>query len=105
MSTSYSGYTPEERETVINFTDADSYAEVYTAQYHTWTKLDKLCEKYPKYYKCVKVDKENDKVVAKSYKIMSKKLIRFGAPPKEYTEEEKEILRQRFAENLNKKDR
>jgi len=85
----------EERETVILFNAADKGVEIDTADPVVIRKLDKLCEQFPEVYSCVR---EDEKYQAKSYTIVSKKLIRFGKPA---TEKQKETGR-KLAERLLK---
>lgn len=90
-------YSAYERETVINFSDADGSAEIYTASTHTIKKLDKLCEEHPDYYQILKSDEWS-----KTYKIKSKKLIKFAKPPRQLSDEEKAAISARLA-NYRKK--
>ena len=83
-----------ERETTINFNDAEKVAEIYTCSRHVIFKLDKLCEKHPDLYKV----KEQDDY-SKTY-IIPKKYISFRAP-RFLTEEQKQKIKVRF-ENIRK---
>ena len=81
----------EEQEVNIGFTRADEYATMYTSDITWIRKLDKMCEKCPNDYECIKEFKTKDGVlVAKEYKF-PKKLISLRKPNKkiELTEDEK----------------
>ena len=91
-------YTAEERETIVNFSDADGSAEVYTASCYVIQKLDKLCKEYPEHYKCINSDDWS-----KTYSVSSKKLIRFAKPSKPLTDEQKAAAVARLAK-YSKKD-
>lgn len=69
----YSGY---ELETIISYNRIDKTANVYTADSYVMSKLDKLVEKYPDEYKCIK-----DTGDSKEYEF-PKKLIQFRSPRK-----------------------
>ena len=81
--------TPYERETVINFNMEDDRATIYTCQTGLINKLDKKCELYPKHYKLIQQDESS-----KTYEL-DKKLLCFRSP-KILTEDQKEILSERF---------
>ena len=84
--------TRYEQETIINYNNGDKLVSLYTADTVVMKKLDKLVEKYPDTYKMIKQDS-----VSKTYEF-SKKLISFRPPnTRVYTEEEKQILRDRLA--------
>ena len=84
--------TRYEQETVVNFNNGDKTATIYTRDPYILSKLAKLAEKYPDAYKVIEEDE-----ISKTYEC-SKKLIRFSAPPRQLSEEEKEINRQRLAQ-------
>ena len=85
-------YLRSELETVINFNDEDATATVYTRQRPMIRKLDSLCEKFPEAYKVLRRTE-----LDATYE-MPKKLISFRSPaaPKEMTEEEKQLARDRM---------
>lgn len=82
--------TKYEMETVINYNLRDKTAKIYTAIPREIARLDALCEKYPKHYKCIAQDS-----VSKTYECASKKLIKINKPVI-LTEEQKAVLRERF---------
>lgn len=86
-----------EQETVITYNNAESTAVIYSRDPVIMRKLVKVAEKYPDAYKLIAEDE-----ISKTYEC-SKKLIRFGAPPRELTEEEKEKNRQHLAQYAFKK--
>lgn len=89
-----------ERETIINFNDAEKTASIYTCSQSLIRKLDILCEKYPDQYKLDTMDS-----VSKTYTCFNKKLIAIRAPVKrkELTDEERKILSERMKKNIHNK--
>ena len=83
------------QETVVNYNNEEKIATVYTTDPIVIRKLDKLVEKYPNDYKCVKEEHLINTQYAKSYEF-SKKLIQFRNPV-HLTEEQKEKCRQHLA--------
>lgn len=81
-----------EQETIINYNREEKIAEIYTRDPIVMRKLEKLAEKYPKHY----ILKSKDEYGC-VYEC-PKKLIRFGAPAKELTEEEKQKRRELLAQ-------
>lgn len=69
--------TKYERETIVNYNEEDSQAEVYTASKPVMRKLDKLCEHHPDTYKCVKRNSQQATYTC------PKNRIRFAAPTSE----------------------
>lgn len=96
----------EEQETVINFNRTGDGAEVWTSDRTTMTKLDKLCEESPEYWKCKKVENFLDGSLAnKVYTVTDKSLISFRSKKvkRELTEEQRaemadRLRRLRFSE-------
>lgn len=78
-----------EQETTIRWDAQERIAHIYSANPSVIRKLDKLVEKYPQTYACVW---EDDKWVAKKYRVPAR-WIRFGGPriPKA-TEDERPTL-------------
>ena len=81
-----------EQETIILLNAAEEQASIYTADAVWKRKLDKLVEKNPQCYQCVKADE-----VSKTY-IMPKRFISLRSKEKTVTltEEQKERARQRL---------
>ena len=77
----------DEIETVITWSKADKEAEVYSCMPNIWGKMKKLG------YKPISEDKNNGKIVAKSYQIPVK-IIKFRNPRK-LTEEQKAKYREK----------
>lgn len=95
------GVSLEEQETVIRIGRADSFADIWSSDTLMMSRLDRLCRESPDYYKCIEVGKElfSGDVVNKRYIVDSKKLISFRSRPsagREYSEEEKAVLRERL---------
>ena len=72
-------------------------AEIYSCNSLVIAKLATVAAKYPDAYKLIAEDE-----YSKTYSC-PKKLIRFGNPPRELTEEEKERTRQMLAKYAFKK--
>jgi TusA-related sulfurtransferase len=83
--------TKYEQETVINYNNESKTAEIYTCDPATMRKLEKLCEKQPDFYKLIKQDKHS-----KTFEF-PKRLITLRQP-KFLTDEQKEKIKQRFAD-------
>lgn len=92
--------TKYEQETIINYNSAESMVSVYSADPVVIKKLDKLVDKYPDHYKCTEVDQVSKTQVAKSYEIVSKRLIQFRQP-RQMTEEQRQAAITRL-ENYKK---
>lgn len=73
----------EERETTINWCVAHKTASIDTADPIVIRKLDKLVQKHPETYQCVKVD---ERFKAKMYEVPAK-YIRFRKPPSQAKQE------------------
>ena len=78
--------TRHEKETSINMNDLDHTAEMYTCQSKMIRKLDKLCNKYPDDFKCIRHDQ-----YSKTYRF-DKKYVSIRAP-RVISDEHKEKLR------------
>lgn len=92
------GITLEEQETVIQFNRTDAHATIYTSDSTIMTKLDKLCDSSPDYYKLTKTETVEGKVVTKFYRLEDKTRISFRSKKVErnLTEEQKEQFRERI---------
>ncbi len=74
-------YNADERETSINFSDANDEATIYTASGPMLTKLERLCREYPEMYRRTAAETaENGRLIAGRYSVANKRLIRFGKP-------------------------
>ena len=78
-----------EQETIVNYTNGEKTASIYTADPVVIRKLDKLVEKYPETYKVIAQDK-----YSKTYEC-PKKMVSFR-PPRILTDEQKAELRERM---------
>ena len=87
--------TNQERETIITFNEADDYAVVDTCNKAWINKLDKLVSCNPK----IIGDRTDE--FGKRY-IMPKSWIKVRAP-REISEQERAVLKQRAIENLGKR--
>ena len=86
--------TNQERETIITFNEADDFAVVDTCNKAWINKLDKLVSCNPK----IVGDKSDE--FGKRY-LLPKSWIKVRAP-REISDEERAVLRQRAIENLGK---
>lgn len=92
-------FTPEEKETIINLSDADKQWEVFTMQKKIIHKLDKLGAKP---YKVEKDDEDN--IISASYKLdYSQVSFRKKGEKRILTDEQRQILRDRMAKARSKK--
>lgn len=84
----------EEQEVCVTFDKAGDNARLYTSDPSWISKMDKMCEKNEKTFKCVKRDD-----ISATYEFPKKNVsIRKGNVKVQLSEEEKEIRRKR-AEN------
>ena len=92
----------DEQETTISFSRVGDRVDIWTSDTTMITKLDKLCETAPELYQVNKVGKVNGSVVDKDYVITDKSMISFRSKKttREYSEEEKEKMRERFRQNV-----
>lgn len=95
------GVSLEEQETVIRIGRSDSFADIWSSDTLMMSRLDRLCGESPDYYKCIEVGKDlfSKEVVNKRYIVKGKKLVSFRSRPsagREYSEEEKSVLRERL---------
>ena len=92
--------TLEEQETTINFSRAQDAVDVWTSDKTVMTKLDKLCNSAPDFYKLIAEHKAQDDVGAitsKEYRISDKRMLSFRSMKRNLTEEQ----RRERAERLN----
>lgn len=85
-----SNLTRYEMETVINYNKEEEDATVYTRDPVVMRKLDKLCEEFPEHYKRIE-ETEVDKTYS-----MKKTLVSYRKP-RVLTDEDREMLRERFS--------
>jgi thiamine monophosphate kinase len=79
-----------ERETGINFNEAEDFAIVYTAKESLKRKLDKLCKQFPKDFKRTVLIGDDEEI--KSYHI-NKKYININAP-RQYSDEQRKAMKE-----------
>ena len=92
--------TLEEQETTINFSRTQDAVDVWTSDKTVMTKLDKLCNSAPDFYKLIAEHKAQDDdgaIISKEYRISDKRMLSFRSMKRNLTEEQK---RER-AERLN----
>lgn len=85
-----------EQETVINYNNEEKFATVFTSDPVVQRKLDKLVNKYPDEYQCIKITPIVEDQKSKTYRISSKKLISFRSPV-HMTDEQKAKATERLA--------
>lgn len=92
-----------EQETHIHWMRSDSYAEVFTTDKTTMTKLDRLCEESPENYKLQEVGTLKGVAVSKTYRISDKKLVSFRSRKitRELTDEQRQELADRLRKSRN----
>ena len=90
-----------EREVVLTMSDDEKMWTAYVSSRRMMSKFEKAK------WECTKVDKDkNGNIIAKTYTAPLKRvLIRGELPKREYTDEEREILRKRAYEMLAKKNK
>ena len=92
--------TLEEQETTINFSRTQDAVDVWTSDKTVMTKLDKLCNSAPDFYKLIAEHRAQDDIgaiMSKEYRISDKRMLSFRSMKRNLTEEQK---RER-AERLN----
>lgn len=70
------GVELSEQETLISWMRGDEFAEVYTTDTTTMTKLDRKCNEYPDFWKIKEISTVKGNIVSKTY-ICPRKLISF----------------------------
>lgn len=101
-------YPLAEQETHIHFMRTDDYAEIYTSDKTSITKLDKLCKESPEYYQLIEVGKlSGGDIVSKTYKVSDKTLISFRSKKmtREMTDEQREAASIRMKELAERRRR
>lgn len=86
-----------EQKTVINTNVAEKAAEIYSADPVMIRRMDKLCEKRPDIFTCVREFKDG----AKEYR-RPKKCVRVSVP-KVVSDKQREAARERFAKMREEK--
>ncbi len=92
--------TLEEQETTVNFSRMQDTVDIWTSDKTVMTKLDKLCNTAPDFYKLTAEHKAQDDagtIISKEYQISDKGMLSFRSKKTTLTEEQK---RER-AERLN----
>ena len=92
--------TLEEQETTINFSRTQDAVDVWTSDKTVMTKLDKLCNSAPDFYKLIAEHKAQDDdgaIISKEYRISDKRMLSFRSMKRNLTEEQK----RKRAERLN----
>ena len=84
-----------EQETIITIGALDKTADVCTNDPVYWRKLDAMCEKHPDKYKLTRVHRTEAGLILCKWYSVPRKLVRF-APPRVYTEEQREQAAERF---------
>ncbi|MCD8003636.1 MAG: hypothetical protein LUG88_07010 [Clostridia bacterium] len=82
-----------ERETIINWSDADPEADIQCYRGRLKTRLDKLAEEYPN--ECHKVDEHKD---GSAYYVIPKSWVKIN-PPRRYTAEQQAEMTARLRKN------
>ena len=67
----------EEQETIVHFNRDEKHATIYTSDSTMMTKLDRLCNSSPDFYKVEKTETVDGDIVSKCYKVMDKNFISF----------------------------
>ena len=68
------GVEISEQETLISWSRGDEFAEVYTSDSTTMTKLDRKCREFPDFWKIKDISTVKGEIVSKTY-ICPKKLV------------------------------
>ena len=95
-----------ERYTMIGIDEDSTKAQIISFIRADLNKLEKLCKQYPKSYKHVSDQMDNDEIVGKEF-ICDKKLISFRAPSKkkEMTPEQKKEVGARLQKNRKPREK
>lgn len=83
-----------EQETHVYYMRDEKFAKVYTSDSTQITRFDKLCKTNPDMYTLIE-----DTGRGKMYLIADKSLVSFRATKRQYTQEQKEEMRQRLAKS------
>ena len=90
-------YTKIECETIVNFNEDESHADIYTASLIQIRRLDKLCAAHPETYQCTGRDEHSA-----TYKCPMRQ-IRFAKPSQPMSDEQREAARERALKNFGTK--
>lgn len=93
----------QEQETTINIFRDRQECNIWTSDITVMTKLDKLCEKSPEYYRLVEVGKCDGDIVSKDYIVTDKCLISFRGGKVVLSEEQKQARAERMRNYHNSK--
>lgn len=83
-----------EQETHVYYMRDEKFAKVYTSDSTQITRFDKLCKTSPDMYTLIE-----DTGRGKMYRIADKSLVSFRSTKRQYTQEQKEEMRQRLAKS------
>ena len=83
-----------EQETHVYYMRDEKCAEVYTSDSTQITRFDKLCKTSPEMYTLIE-----DTGRGKMYQIADKSLVSFRSTKRQYTQEQKEEMRQRLVKS------
>ena len=92
-----------EQETTINIYRDRSECDIWTSDTTMMTKLDRLCEKSPQYYKLVEVGNISGVITDKDYRIKDKSLISFRSGKVVLSDEQKQERAERMQKNRESK--
>lgn len=81
-----------EQETHVYYMRDEKFGKVYTSDSTQITRFDKLCKTSPDIYTLIE-----DTGRGKMYRIADKSLVSFRSTKRQYTQEQKEEMRQRLA--------
>lgn len=94
---------PDEQETTINISRYKQECDIWTSDTTMMTKLDKLCEISPEYYKLVDVGTVEGQTVDKVYVLSDKTLISFRRKHVELSEDQKQKRSERMKDMRDSK--
>lgn len=83
-----------EQETHVYYMRDEKFGKVYTSDSTQITRFDKLCKTSPDMYTLIE-----DTGRGKMYRIADKSLVSFRSTKRQYTQEQKEEMRQRLAKS------
>ena len=83
-----------EQETHVYYMRDEKFGKVYTSDSTQITRFDKLCKTSPDMYTLIE---DTDR--GKMYRIADKSLVSFRSTKRQYTQEQKEEMRQRLAKS------
>ena len=88
----------DEQETTINFSRKHAGCEIWTSDTTVMTKLDKLCETSPEYYRLHAIGEIDGEIVDKCYIVSNKKMVSFRSGKVKLSESEKQARAERMRE-------